>query len=123
MQPDPRFQQQPGYAETNPYAPQQNVVVVDPATQQQYIQGVPGQQVMMMVPQNPPQNGLITASYVCSGIGLIIFGIILGPVGFILGLIAKSNGDERGNTAMVFGSVVTVLSIVIVAFIFSSGIY
>ena len=54
-----------------------------------------------------PQHGLIATSYMCSAIGLLIGGIILGPIGFILGLVAKSNGDPRGKKAMIFGVVAT----------------
>ena len=120
MQPDPRFQQQPGYAETNPYAPQQNVVVVDSANQQQFIQGIPGQQVMMMVPQNPPQDTLITISYVVSAIGLLFFPICLGPIGFICALVAHSNGDSRGVNAMGFAAIATVIGMIIGFLVFAS---
>ncbi len=78
-----------------------------------------GQQVVIV--QNPQQNGLINASYICSGIGLLIMGIILGPIGFVLGLIAFNNGDKRGTGAMIFGGIVTVLSIIIAIFIFQSA--
>ena len=97
MQPDPN--QHPGYAGTNPYAPQQNVVIVDP-NQQQYIQAVPGQQAVMMIPQKPPQDALITISYVVSAIGILFFPICLGPIGFICAFVANSNGDSRGVNAM-----------------------
>lgn len=65
-----------------------------------------------------PQHGLIATSYLCSTIGLLIGGIILGPIGFILGLVAKSNGDSRGKYAMIFGVVVTVISLLITLLLF-----
>ena len=120
MQPDPRFQQQPGYVGTNPYAPQQNVVVVDPANQQQYIQGVPGQQAVMMVPQKPPQDALITISYVVSAIGILFFPICLGPIGFICALVANSNGDSRGVNAMAFAAIATVIGMILGFLVFTS---
>jgi len=79
-----------------------------------------GEQVLIFT--QPRQNGLINASYVCSGIGLLLFGIILGPIGFVLGLIAKTNGDKRGNSAMIFGGIVTILSLVILVFVIRSGV-
>ena len=54
-----------------------------------------------------PQHGLIATSYICSAIGLLTGGILFGPIGFILGLVAKSNGDSRGKNAMIFGVVAT----------------
>jgi|TARA_B110000438_G_C15495171_1_gene513188 hypothetical protein len=78
-----------------------------------------GEQVLIFT--QPPQNGLINASYICSGIGLLLFGIILGPIGFVLGLVAKTNGDQRGNSAMIFGGIVTILSLVIAVFFIQSG--
>ena len=66
-----------------------------------------------MIIGQPPQNGLITTSYICSAIGLLNGGIILGPTGFILGLVAKNNGDPRGQNAMIFGGVITGISILI----------
>ena len=75
----------------------------------------PQQQVVMMNLQKPRQNGLITASYLCSGIGLLIQGgFILGPIGFILGRTARKNGDKRGKRAMIFGGVVTIISYLLV---------
>jgi hypothetical protein len=65
-----------------------------------------------------PQHWLIAASYLCSTIGLLIGGIILGPIGFILGLVAKSNGDSRGKYAMISGVVVTVISLLISLLLF-----
>ena len=82
--------------------PEQQPVII-PMQGQQIVYGADNQQYVLVQQQNPPQNGLINASYICSGIGLLLFGIILGPIGFILGLVAKSNGDPRGNGAMVFG--------------------
>jgi len=79
-------------------------------------------QTWVVQPLKPPQNALINASYTCSVVGLIMFGIILGPIGFILGLVAKLNGDERGVKAMAMGSVVTVLSAIILVWLIKSGI-
>ena len=108
----------PGKPQSPPYNQVQPEIqyITQPQLGQQVAYTTTGQQVVIMT--HPPQNGLINASYLCSGIGLLIFGIILGPVGFILGLIAKTNGDQRGNSAMIFGGVVTVLSILILIVVF-----
>ena len=113
MQPD---QVQTQFSGEQVHPPQQHIVGGEYG--QQILLGVPGQQVVMMVePQKTRQNGLITASYICSGIGLIVFGIILGPTGFVLALIAKNNGDQRGNVAMIFAGVVTILTIIVMILI------
>ena len=93
----------------------------DTIQEQQNVYGVPSQQFVMVQQQKPPQDGLINASYSCSWIGLIIFGIILGPIGFVLGLVAKLNGDQRGIGAMIFGGVVTIISIILAVFLINSG--
>ena len=113
-------QMQPHEVGGHIHSPQQYVVAGESGPLVPY--GVPGQPVMVMVEsQKPQQNGLIKASYVCSCIGLFIFGIILGPIGFTLGLIAKSNGDQRGNGAMIFGGVVTILSLIIIVVMINLG--
>ena len=83
---------------------------------QQVVYTNTGQKIVVI--GKPPQNGLITASYFCSAIGLLVFGILLGPIGFVLALIAQNNGDSRGKTAMVFAGVVTLLSLMIIVLLF-----
>ncbi len=100
--------------------PEQQPVTI-PVQGQQIVYGVDNQQYVIAQQQNPPQESLINASYICSGIGLLFAGIILGPVGIFLGFVAKSNGDARGNGAMIFGGVVTVISLVLAVFILTSG--
>ena len=112
MQPDP--QQPPQTIEINT----QNQYVAQNQFGQQVVYTPTGQQVVIM--GNPPQNGLITTSYICSAIGLLIGGIILGPIGFILGLVAKNNGDQRGQNAMIFGGVVTGISILLFMLLIST---
>lgn len=111
MQPSPR--QHPASIEIN----NQNQYVAQNKFGQQVVYTPTGQQVVII--GQPPQNGLITASYICSAIGLFFGGIILGPIGFILGLVAKNNGDQRGQNAMIFGGVITGISILIFVLIIS----
>ena len=110
----PNQQQPPGSVQINPQAQ----YIPHNQFGQQVIYTNTGQQIVVI--GQPPKNGLITASYICSAIGLIVFGIILGPIGFILALIAKNNGDYRGKNAMIFAGVVTLLSIVMVVVLFVS---
>ena len=112
MQPGP--QQPPQTIEINT----QNQYITQNEFGQQIVYTPTGQQVVII--GKPPQNGLITTSYICSAIGLLIGGIILGPIGFILGLVAKNNGDQRGQNAMVFGGVVTGISILLFIFLIST---
>ena len=63
--------------------------------------------------QNPPSyrrqteetNGLATASMVCGIIGLLVFGIILGPLAIIFGAIGMSKEPKRNQaiTGLVLG--------------------
>ena len=61
---------------------------------QQVVYTNTGQKIVVI--GKPPQNGLITASYICSAIGLLVLPF-LGPIGFVLALIAQKNGDNRGK--------------------------
>ena len=108
----PSQQQPPGSIEINP----QPQYIPHNQFGQQVIYTNTGQQVVVI--GQPPQNGLITASYICSAIGLLVFGIILGPIGFTLAL--KNNGDYRGKAAMIFACVVTALSLVMIVVLFGS---
>ena len=99
------------------YINPQQVVYANP----QQIAYMPNGQ--MVIVGQPQQNGLIYSSYICSAIGFLFAGIILGPIGFVLGMLAKNNGDPRGKGAMIFGGVVTVLSIVMLGLLIAlSGI-
>jgi hypothetical protein len=52
---------------------------------------------------------------------IFVFGVTLGPIGFVLGLIAKTNGDKRGNSTMIFGGIVTILSVLSLAYLIQAG--
>ena len=47
-------------------------------------------------PQPAASNNMAIAALVCSLVGLVLFGIILGPLGIIFGSIAIKNGENRG---------------------------
>tara|TARA_B100000700_G_scaffold30661_1_gene29503 strand:+ start:3854 stop:4261 length:408 start_codon:yes stop_codon:yes gene_type:complete len=98
----------------NPGMPQPQTQYINPqqavyASPQQVAYMPNGQMVIIGQPQ---QNGLIYGSYICSVVGFFLAGIIFGPIGFVLGMLAKNNGDPRGNSAMIVGGIVTGLSIV-----------
>lgn len=97
------------------------VIIPQPIRSEQQVPN--DEQIYVMVePQKPPQNALINASYTCSVLGVFAFGLILGPIGFILGLVAKMNDDNRGVKAMTMGAAVTVLSAIIFVWFVQSGI-
>ena len=112
MQPNP--QQPPQSIEINT----QNQYVSQNRFVQQVVYTPTGQQVVIIGQSS--QNGLIIASYICSVFGLLIGGIILGPIGFVLGLVAKNNGDPRGKNAMILGGIVTGIYLVMIVLLISS---
>ena len=112
----PSQQQPPGSIQINPQAQ----YIPHNQFGQQVIYTNTGQQIVVI--SQAPQNGLISASYICSAIGLLVLGIILGPIGFILALIAKNNGDYRGKSAMIFAAVVTLLSLLVAIVLFNPAL-
>ena len=103
----PSQQQPPASIEINPQAQ----YIPHNQFGQQVVYTNTGQQIVVF--GKPPQNGLITASYICSAIGLLVIPF-LGPIGFFLALKAQKNGDNRGKAAMIFAGVVTLLSLMII---------
>ena len=75
----------------------------------------------MVIVGNPQQNGLIYGSYICSIVGLLFAGLILGPIAIVLGLLAKNKGDNRGTGAMIVGGIITGLSLVAIVLLLSMG--
>ncbi len=73
--------------------------------------------------QNNSQGGLVTGAYICAGLSLLFLPIILGPLGVILGVIANSNGDERGKTAAIVSGVCMVLGMIIGVLFFAAMFY
>ena len=86
----PSQQQPPASIEINPQAQ----YIPHNQFGQQVVYTNTGQQIVVI--GKPPQNGLITASYICSAIGLLVLPF-LGPIGFVLALMAQKNGDNRGK--------------------------
>ena len=73
--------------------------------------------------QNNSQDGLVTGAYICAALSLLFLPIIFGPIGVILGVIASSNGDERGATAAIVSGVCMVIGMFLGMLIFASMIY
>lgn len=80
-------------------------------------------------PQPPPRqsNGLAIASLVCAIVGILVFGIVLGPLAVIFGAVGLSRANRGASgkglaiAGIVVGSVVTVLSIIAIAVLTSNG--
>ena len=70
--------------------------------------------------QNKSQNGLVTGAYICAAMSLLFIPILFGPLGVVLGIIANSNGDERGSTAAIVSGVCTVVGMVIGMLVFAA---
>ena len=79
------------------------------------------QQSISMEIQHPPQDSLITGSYILAVISVFLLPICFGPIAVILAAIASSRGDKRGNIALIvaiactligmtFGALVAVLT-------------
>jgi len=106
-----------------------------PNDQPQYGQQPSGQQPYPSAPPpgygypQPTQqgNGLAIASLVCGIIGLLIFGVILGPLAVIFGAIALqrakrgASGKGMAIAGLVLGLIATILAIILIAVITSHG--
>jgi hypothetical protein len=72
-------------------------------------------------PQQQPGNGFAIASLVCGIIGLIIFGIILGPLAVIFGGVGLSRANRGASgkglaiAGLVMGTIATIAAIVLIA--------
>ena len=66
--------------------------------------GAPGPQTINVHVQNAGEpatkkSGFVSASLSCGIIGLLIFGIILGPLAVLFGIISLSQGEENSGSA------------------------
>ena len=62
-----------------------------------------------------PMSGLSIAGFVVSLVGLIVFGIIMGPIGLglsIPGLVQTMKGTKRGKGFAIAGLVISIIDIV-----------
>lgn len=57
--------------------------------------------------------GLITASFICSGLGLICCPCLFSVAGIILGVMGKNKGNDKGQLAIILGVASLVLGIVL----------
>jgi hypothetical protein len=96
------------------------------AAPQQYTQQFPAQQAPYPGQATPhyyqptaPQsyNGMAVGSFVCSLVGLLCFGMVLGVVAIVLSIIAKNGMNRIGNHQ----GVVDIVLHTIWAFVFLSG--
>jgi hypothetical protein len=72
-------------------------------------------------PQARPSNGLAVASLVCGIVGVLIFGIILGPLAVIFGAVglSRANNGASGKgmavAGLVLGLIAAILAIILLA--------
>lgn len=69
--------------------------------------------------QHPPQDGLITGSYILAAISIIFLPICFGPIAVILAAIASSRGDKRGITALIVAIACTIFGMIAGAVVWS----
>ena len=63
-------------------------------------------------------NGKATASMVCGIVGIVVFGIILGPIAIILGVLARREIESTGQRGRGMATAGIVLGIIAVVFFF-----
>ncbi|MGD8240113.1 MAG: DUF4190 domain-containing protein [Armatimonadota bacterium] len=68
---------------------------------------------------------MATWALVCSIIGFCCCGIILGPIGIVLGYKAKNEGSTAGTAtaAIVIGIIVTILNVIAVILQLTMGVF
>lgn len=66
-----------------------------------------------------PGSGYSTAGIICGAIAFLFFPIVLGPVGLILGAVAKSKGEDKAVIALVVSAVGMVVGFIIGAILWT----
>ncbi|MEX0991458.1 MAG: DUF4190 domain-containing protein [Actinomycetota bacterium] len=106
--------------QTSPHAAPSSTGATQPQPQAIPPAGPPPilQQPSLQPAQGAPRaNGLAVAAMVCSLVGFLVFGIVLGPIGLILGIVAlnqinNSGGLQGGKGMATTGVVVGVVDVV-----------
>ena len=70
--------------------------------------------------KNEDQTNLVSASFFCAGLALIIFPFFLAPMGIVLGIMASSKGDSRGFIAALCNVVTLVIGMTLMMSYMSS---
>ena len=65
-------------------------------------------------------NAFSTAGIICGVISFLFFPIVLGPIGLILGAVAKSKGEERAMTAIIVSAIGLVGGMIFGILVFST---
>ena len=79
-------------------------------------------------PQPKQGNGMAIASLVCGIIGLLLFGVILGPLALIFGGVGLSRANKGASgkgmaiAGIVLGAIATVLAIILIAVVANRGL-
>jgi hypothetical protein len=66
-------------------------------------------------------NAFSTAAIVCGAIAVLIFPIVFGPIGIILGAVAKSRNEPRANIGLVVAIVGMLVGFLIGALVFAAS--
>jgi hypothetical protein len=74
---------------------------------------------------NPEADKMAVWALVCSIVGFCCCGIILGPIGIVLGYKAKNEGSTAGTAtaAIVIGIIATILNVIGLILQFTMGIF
>lgn len=83
------------------------------------------QPTAVVIAQQERAESLARWAWIASGIGLVVCGLVLGPLGVVLGLAARAKGRQWGQPIgwgpVILGAVSTIAALVIAFFIFSGG--
>ena len=77
------------------------------------------QQPIPLEIQHPPQDSLITGSYILAVISVFLLPICFGPIAVILAAIASSRGDKRGTTALIVAIACTLIGFTLGALVWT----
>ena len=113
----------------DPNTPSQPSYPAPPAAPQQGYGNAPAYGAGGGYPDARPQagNGMAIAGFVLSLVGILLFGIVLGPLGVIFSIIGLNRANKGAKfkglaiAGIIIGAIVTILSIIGLIALSSSG--